>query len=284
MKKNKALRIAAALLVVVAITTCGMTGALAKYVDDFPIASKTARAGLFYVTGPGSDHIVFDAQLLEADASTPEGHAKAYTGLAANDNIIVPGSVLKVNGAKIVNLSEVDVTVSLGSSLSISGFGKSGLLLFSKTGAKGSWSPTLPDATYLLGGTSKDLKSYPAKTEVSTGVWDNEATLASFYILWPFDMAGNCISEEESVQTDGEDTAIGTAQAEALLQGLGYVEATTAHDGECTKSAGDPVGEDGCTGLLDGCKAVPAKLGDYKDIQTDKIITIGMTVNAVQKD
>ena len=243
MKKNKALRIAVALLVVVLVTTCGMTGALAKYVDAFTIDSSTVRAGLFKVTGPASTYTTFEVAIYDGDLG-PEAEALGYTGLYSgsnNDEIIVPGSAVKVNGFKVVNLSEVDVTVSVtGLTVTNALSGVEGdVTLWYKVGT-GAWQNTPPTAGQLVGATA-DLDSFPK----AAGGGTNELTLNDFYILWPFEATGGGKDNLASGSTDINDTDIGKTQAAALLTG--------ANDA-------------------------------YVDAKTSNIITVGATVNAVQKD
>jgi len=112
MKRNKALRIAAILLTLVLITTCGMVGTLAKYVDTFPGASKLVRAGLFHVVGDMTN-LTFD--IFEGDGSGAEGNASAYANTGIDD-ILVPGMRLQAatgSSATIYNYSEVDVYVEV---------------------------------------------------------------------------------------------------------------------------------------------------------------------------
>jgi len=221
MKKNKALRIATALLVAVLVTTCGMTGALAKYVDSFTITSSTVRAGLFKVTGPASTYTTFDVQLLDGN-KTNETNAQAYSALAANDNIIVPGSMVKVNGFKIVNLSEVDVDVTI-TGLTVTGF--TGALRYSLNGTSG-WTASPPAFTDLFGSATVRLDSFPK----AAGGGTNEATLSDFYILWPFDNVPSGLDGQTSANTDTVDTGIGTGQADDLLTlaNNGYADIQTS--------------------------------------------------------
>ena len=269
MKKNKALRIAAALLVVVAITTCGMTGALAKYVDSFIVESATVRAGLFQVDGPTSDYVFFDATLWEGNLIAAEDHAQAYDGLFngdINQQIIVPGSAIKVKGFKIVNYSEVDVDISFagGIDVAIKGF-EDVEFWFNATGDVSGTATALPTdpqnewqntpltfddiapvgavaATTSAGALIPDtyrLKSFPAAA--TAGDQSNELLLSDFYILWPF----------SNTKIDGN--ALGLDGIESINPDRVNV---WTHDGMCTGIAG--FGEDTCTGLLPGCNPLPA--------------------------
>jgi len=121
MKKNKALRTAIALLIIVVVSTCGMTGALAKYITGFEGEASIARAGLFLVKiDQDGEKIKFKADptvtLYEEIATigtlTPEGNATKYAGSSLD--IIVPGSILRLTAQfDVVNYSEVDVYVSV---------------------------------------------------------------------------------------------------------------------------------------------------------------------------
>jgi len=159
MKKNKTLRIAVALFLAVILTTIGMTGALAKYIDDFSGASAKVRAGLFrvYLDGEtvdpatGNATISLGASLREGDDSAAHNAktAKKYTG--SYYDIIVPGSIIKPDdGFKIVNASEVAVKISLD------------------------------PATFLITNTGAPLPKMDLLYSVDNGVnWFNDTTLAA---------------------------------------------------------------------------------------------------------
>jgi len=240
MKKNKALRIAAALLVVVMLTTCGMTGALAKYVDTVEVGSTTVRAGLWRIGGPGASTHTFETFLLEGDATADtdtETHATPYVTTyptATNDGIVVPGSIIKVKAIEVTNYSEVDVALSFGS-ITVTGLPAGANLYWKKdiTDTSESWkdlSATPPTAS-LLG--VQTLKAYMNYTTTPGDL--STASLSGFYILWPYSMAGATnvgysgdsmtpITTATGVGLDGQagntdefDTAIGKVQANAML-------------------------------------------------------------------
>ncbi|MDR2687030.1 MAG: hypothetical protein LBB75_04700 [Oscillospiraceae bacterium] len=105
MKRNKVLRTAAILLALVLISTCAMTGTLAKYVKAFDDASATlVRAGKFGVT---MTDFVVDMNAVAYDFQS--GYRSAGTDL-----IIVPGLAVKVVGTfSVTNASEVDVEIQI---------------------------------------------------------------------------------------------------------------------------------------------------------------------------
>jgi len=265
MKKNKALRIAAALLVVVAITTCGMTGALAKYVDNFNVEGTAVRAGLFKVVGPGNAVELIEAAtdnfLFEGNGVDPEGHALKYAN--SSMNIIVPGSVIKVKGFPIVNLSEVDVLVKITSlALAINGTAAATMPLYFSAGptgvagafVAGDWvkieaGNMTAISNALVPTAGEVLKNFPAKAaRVAPATWDtNELRLEDFYILWPFDKTTpGTATHIDPLVSDNEDTVYVTR----------YI-----HDGICgslnTITNADDSG---------GCKQEPLCTGTYQEL------------------
>jgi len=103
MKRNKILRTAAILLALVLISTCAMTGTLARYVQVFEgKESQLVRAGVFDVLI--DDEVTID---LDKTASTMDHWDN-------DEDIIVPGATLVLKGSfDIINNSEVDVDVDL---------------------------------------------------------------------------------------------------------------------------------------------------------------------------
>ena len=237
MKKNKAIRIAIALLVVAVLTTCGMTGSLAKYVDEFKAEGLVVRAGLFDVRAEPKVELEGELWCYSADGSltaalATEGNALKYadTGsLPASGsppvkttaaNIIVPGSLIKVKGFEIINYSEVDVTVALKElKITIPTVGGKKMPLYyclDTTPAPVTMSPTsdgkdgwtaIP-ATGLItgliptGATQPQLKSYPFAAAGTTAAEkiSNVYTTPSFWILWPFGITGTA---PEGIGADG---------------------------------------------------------------------------------
>ena len=229
MKKNKVLRTAAILLALVLLTTCGMTGALAKYVETFTAVGGNVRAGLWKVDAPGAATIGLQATLYEGNTTGPTAlvaedqsgvaGAKKYTGSL---DIIVPGTIVKVSGLKIVNYSEVDVQIALtGVTVALTGNSSNvgaSIPAYYSVGSTDpwSWSSTVPALTSLLPSGTGVLSSFPAKSGSN-----NEIQLKDFYILWPFENAGTPVGNagQLSSNTDIEDTDIGKDQAIALLDG-----------------------------------------------------------------
>jgi len=299
MKKNKALRIAMALLVVVAVTTCGMTGALAKYVDSFTATSNTVRAGLFRVAGPTSATQVFATELLDGDLS-PETEAQAYAGLSGggnNDQIIVPGSAIRVIGFSVVNYSEVDVEITFDAAgIDVSNAMSTVTLYYNITGTidgtgDNIWKLAKPSVTDLApasftagpnGGIL--LRSFPA----GSGSGANQVTLKDFYILWPFTQNATggpgLDGIGDAVSTDANDTIIGKAQATQLLTG-GGTPAVYTHAGDCVPYPGAVNGIAPDVGCTTCTMTTPAVVGtDYADAKTSNIVSLSVVVNAVQVD
>jgi len=146
MKRNKFLRTAAIVMALVLITTCGMVGTLAKYVEGFTSDTKTVRAGVFWVKGDTTT-LTFDAW--EGDGLGPDDQIGKY---GTNETILVPGMRLiptkyaaavpsvspevEASRAVIENLSEVAVRVQVtGATISDGWDG----LLFSIDGS--TWEP-----------------------------------------------------------------------------------------------------------------------------------------------
>jgi len=246
MKKNKALRIAMALLVVVAITTCGMTGALAKYVDAFAgTDARAARAGLFKVVvgdGTGADFwsIPLEVELLcdvddtaagDTEAklgfNTPptkaelasmvayangEEEAQAYDGLELYPNIIVPGSVIRVFGTfEVYNLSEVDVEIKVdpAAAFAVTGFSGTSQQLRYSADAGDTWIFNGAGNAMSDALTAKSVTAVVPALSGLGGPGSGELFDIEFFVFWPFtgtDVVGN-----------SRDTIIGNAQAGILL-------------------------------------------------------------------
>ncbi|MCL2300705.1 MAG: hypothetical protein FWC27_11250 [Firmicutes bacterium] len=227
MKKNKALRIAAALLVVVAITTCGMTGALAKYIDAFTAEGTAARAGLFKVVVDGADPDgKFQVSLTptlycvgsgdcdnEGDPEDPD-HVQAYPGSSLP--IIVPGTILKLAGSFLVrNYSEVAVTIDVDTSVPFEitptfGAAASTALTYSADGITYGAANAVSLAACIQptgGGGVFEVAPLGGTQSFDVEVW----------VKWPFTIGDG--PNTTALPSNSKDTIIGKAQATAFLTG-----------------------------------------------------------------
>lgn len=262
MKKNKFLRTAAVLLALVLVSTIGMTGALAKYITDFTATSTTVRAGLFWVTGPGTTDAIIGADLYEGDMSAGENEAMAYSGSSLD--IIVPGSIMKACPFTVTNWSEVDVEIAIDSLTCAAGaiplkFSVGELVADPGPDVPANWvwedDITDLDLADILGASGL-LKSKPAA--VAAALPTNEITVTpNLYILWPFgqDVAAvidtdmvtvltpavtdktDGLDKQQSANDNDADTVIGTDQAKALLDPIpplngpyDFLDATSTHE------------------------------------------------------
>jgi len=234
MKRNKFLRTAAVLLALVLVTTCGMVGTLAKYVESFNSATKTVRAGLFYVVGDTTD-LTFTE--FEGSGSGADAQIKAYN----DDAILVPGMVLApttspVSKAVITNYSEVSVKVAV-TGVTIGGVKAwDGLLIKVPTLNSGNWMTlgafnalSAAEKTEALTVTTPVLAAYADSAASTTNVTPN------FQILWPYSRDdatavgykdgateidwGSVTSHDnyKTGNTDSVDTAIGLQQTVDLF-------------------------------------------------------------------
>lgn len=222
MKRNKVLRIASVLLVLALVTTVGMTGALAKYVKDFPVATNKVRAGLFRVTGPGTSEAILGTTLYDGKNVAEEVEQKKYT--ESTLGIIVPGTIIRVDKFKVVNYSEVDValtiksialnavgtTTTLNPALRYSIDGGTGWKEFTEANLKA-------DSPTILGATNATLTAYPKGAAAAA----KEIT-PNLLILWPYDNDTLTLNPDEdnnyvSANTDPVDTGFGEGQAAVLL-------------------------------------------------------------------
>ena len=223
MKRNKALRIAAILLSLVLISTCAMTGTLAKYATKFEnLGSDVIRAGIFKVTGPAdATEIELTATLLDGDMGA-EDEAESYGG---DLGIIVPGSVVQLSAEfKVVNLSEVTVEIAIDEdSFAIGDFGSA--LLYSVTDEE-DWMDLASflaavDFDDVLTSTGADLTLEPIAGE--------ETFTVAFDVLWPFaaDSSGN---DGEAGHADSVDTGFGEDEASQISTGTFIEDPTNVID------------------------------------------------------
>lgn len=225
MKRNKVLRIASVLLVLALVTTCGMTGAMAKYVDTFNTASSKVRAGLFRVTGPGETDASLGL-LIDTDGSGNETNATKYAADTARA-IIVPGSVLETGAFTITNYSEVDVDITL---TDFAAPVTSMPLLFCRTNsATASDWKAIGDITAadILDGSNSTVR-LDAKSKGGT----TSIEIPKLYFKWVY--------EAETPNTNAKDTDLGESVADYLLataevpcENLTGCDGAGAHDGAC---------------------------------------------------
>lgn len=91
MKKNTMMRLASALLVLVLLTTCAISGTFAKYVtaNDAEDGARVAKWGVNFSLTKTDDKDLFTAEYAENNAAQSSGvSVKAYNG----DKLVAPGT------------------------------------------------------------------------------------------------------------------------------------------------------------------------------------------------
>ncbi|MDR1805996.1 MAG: hypothetical protein LBQ80_04405 [Clostridium sp.] len=233
MRKNRTLRLAAILLVVVLITTCAFTGTLAKYTVGGTLSTQQARVGAFRVDINGADVAAGESidpttvllPLKEADSSVDEEDFYQLNG----DVIIFPGSGNTLP-LEVVNYSEVPVTADL----EISSFT---LPIYTGTNKAGDTvTATIPVEISFNGGASwvalSSIIAGYSFTQVELDAYDGTtADSVTFDIQWrwSFEADGSGDYDDGTAniagQTDAKDTILGSAVAQELLDDDGVVVA-----------------------------------------------------------
>lgn len=282
MKRNKALRIAAIALVMVLITTCGMVGTLAKYTLTSPASSASVRAGIFKVLIGTKDigetfTINLGTKLYDGGFTNAEAFAdaKSYNNAGSDNNtgndIIVPGTMIALDGLTITNLSEVGVKISVDMSSLLSSPFVDSLRIGTDASNKASFMKFSDFATAVTAGTVSLFGTAPNADILApqTGT----ATLSGLYIWWPYDkVASSGVDDTDDTITDsddGADTTVG--KNEALIHDNFVGPNTLDPDGDGTTDMLPEVGHGFTNPKPDMNKAV------------DKI-TVSLSITATQVD
>ena len=117
MRKNRMMRVASALLVVVLLTTCAISGTFAKYVSEGS-ATDTARVAKWGVTVTTASNTMF---LKDYEATTG---TFTYTVEAADDDrdyLVAPGTSHKMTDVTLSGVPEVAVNVEFAPTVSVEG-------------------------------------------------------------------------------------------------------------------------------------------------------------------
>ena len=280
MKRNKILRIATVLLALVLVSTIGMVGTLARYVYEFDeLESARVRAGLFRVVAEGDFEEVVDVTLYDWQTGLEEDAAEMYDDDEYYVQIIVPGSMVGLAGTvEVRNYSEVVVDIDIVDfDLDLLGFDNTdGRLQFAvaedaleAVDVATVWYDTFED---LLD--NEDLDDILAVVDgdyiavtadgVRLPAIDGWAEIElNVFVRWVFGVYD--VNDGWCEDVDDDDTAIGEAQADALLA-----------DADLCADCEDDFDPD----CLDGCVQANTFVSD----ETDHSFGFVLTLRAVQVD
>ena len=250
MKRNKFLRMASIILALVLITTIGMTGTLAKYIQPFDeLGGTVARAGLFKILGPGELPISVSATNYDgAGVGNDADDVAAYDGTELA--LIVPGHMVKVEAEfDIVNLSEVRVAIGFDG-LAVTTDGLDAAVFLCEDDGSGAPSENwLSVANFNQAVDDEDI-TYEDLFGLTTAVqlapidgttYDSDTFTLTLWVLWPFsqdgrnhDDTGDSEDEYTGGQDDDADTDIGVAQADQLVVEVDVDEDTGTYDLDVT--------------------------------------------------
>ena len=296
MKRNKTLRIAAILLALVLVSTCGMVGTLAKYVTDFDMTTNWVRAGLFKVDKEGDFTAALGVTLLDGDGST-ETNAKKYDG---GLNIIVPGSIVTFDDdLTIKNFSEVDVKIALKSiamEYGPEGSEKTAIpkLMFasdiSAASTKSGWyssitalQAAIDTANATTPGTMTEiLPAANANLRAQTGTLTVKPNL---YILWPYQAAAEAVAAPAF--PGYVDTGSSAANAALPAADVKAINATTAGGTNVLSKDnqdGNPYGTDTTIGEAQADDLLTGANNGFVNAATDYEFAIKLTITATQID
>lgn len=222
MKKNKMMRLASALLVLVLLTTCAISGTFAKYVTTGDAATDSARVAKWGVTITSTDEMFYDSYKNLAD-----GNSKAtYTADEEDDGITVQANVegTKIvapgtNGAlvalDVAGTPEVDTQVTYAATLTLQNWEVE----------SDEYCPiiiTVNTEDYYVGKTDiediDDLKAAVEAAIVAKGARyhtndDLSAVEDDLQVSWRWEFEKDTVSS----QTDVKDTALGDAATPATI-------------------------------------------------------------------
>lgn len=206
-KENKALRISAIVLALVLITTCLVSGTLAKYVTSAD-NSASARVAVFGVTiTPSSTATFGDKYLAVAGGNivSADGAATVTTVVASDgDNVVAPGTKGTAAGFTVAGTPEVDVALAYDCTVTYS------------DGWSDGTNPYYPikytlykNGTAVSGATAVDAATIHTKvaalsTTVDAGT--DLSTVDAYTIGWEWAFSPDAA-------TDVKDTALGNAAA-----------------------------------------------------------------------
>lgn len=123
MKKNKMMRLASVLLVLVMLTTCVISGTFAKYVDQGS-ASDSARVAKWGIVIEVTGDAAFAPGYGADDKASTDLSATATTVLSADStaNVVAPGTKGDLGAAEITGNPEVDYHVAVACDLNLTGW------------------------------------------------------------------------------------------------------------------------------------------------------------------
>lgn len=222
MKKNKMMRLASALLVLVLLTTCAISGTFAKYVTTGDAATDSARVAKWGVTITSTDEMFYNSY-----KDLAGGNNKAtYTADEDSDGITVQASVqgTKIvapgtNGAlvalDVAGTPEVDTQVTYAATLTLQNWEVE----------SDEYCPiiiTVNSEDYYVGKTDiediDDLKAEVEAAIVAKGARyhtndDLSAVEDDLQVSWRWEFEKNTVTS----QTDVKDTALGDAATAATI-------------------------------------------------------------------
>ena len=161
MKKNRTMRIAAAMLVLALLTTCIISGSFAKYVTTGEATSASARVAKWGVEVEASSSLALADSSYDADGTyaDADGNTISATVVASDrTGVMAPGTAK--NGVAVIELKgtpEVAVSVQYTATVTLSGWTDSnGALYF--------------PLTVKVGGTAVDLSSCTTEAAVKSAI------------------------------------------------------------------------------------------------------------------
>ncbi len=201
-KRNKAMRLASALMVLALLTVCAVSGTFAKYVTSAD-ATDTARVAYWGFDTPAS-------------VTFTDLFKKTYTNVSGADDVIAPGTTgsgtfgfkFASNTAKSIAAPEVGYTFKVdttGSSCDASITGNPNIKWKLDEGSWGTWADLLASIKALSGDAS-GTKSYNAG-ELPTEF--NADTTHTVSWVWAYDE--NAADPTGLSNNDTGDTAMGNA-------------------------------------------------------------------------
>ncbi len=225
MKKNKMLRMASALLVMVLLTTCMIGGTFAKYVTT-GTGSDTARVAKWGVKVESTGN-AFAKEYATTDTAVSGTIAKSVvtaTGAGAdNAKLVAPGTSGNLLDSSITGTPEVAVKVETTATLTLTGWT---IKVDNGTGTEvdKEYCPiiiTIDGTEYKMGATTDETNHVYAtiaafQTAVNTALSKTKNVAANtnletdydHNVAWKWDFAGDA----NTYQTDAEDTALGNLE------------------------------------------------------------------------
>lgn len=227
MKKNKMMRLASALLVLVLLTTCAISGTFAKYVSAGG-SSDSARVAKWGVTvsadysGLFSETYTTDVAWTGDDGNSVVSSVRTSADpVVAGEDVIAPGTSGTLADFTVAGTPEVDVYVSYEATLTLTGWEVD----------ENEYCPiiiTVNDVKYYIGATVgeetidtvaelKDaveaaIEDSAKYYNANTNLGDAANVTNDLAVSWAWEFEANTLA---TYQTDVKDTALGDAAADS---------------------------------------------------------------------